>query len=280
MKSIVKRIQDKAGNMGASIQLQQQAGVAQVTLSHPGRFNAMSSAMWQALRTVFEDLGRDPDLRCVVVAGAGGSFCAGGDISEYAAFRFQEATLRDFHENLVWPALQAMLDCDVPVVAQIEGACMGAGVEIACCCDVRLAGSSARFGAPIARLGFPMAPLEAALLVRELGLSTVRRMLLEAALFSATELQAGGFLGAVLPDDDVAFQAQDRAARMAALAPQAARLNKRTLRALMGPLAPIGRAQDAMDSLAKMLRQAYAYADSAEHREGIAAFMEKRRPVF
>jgi enoyl-CoA hydratase len=69
--------------------------------------------------------------------------------------------LRAFHEDDVWGGLQAMLDCDVPIVAQIEGNCMGAGVEIASCCDIRIAGATAKFGAPIAKLGFPMAPREA-----------------------------------------------------------------------------------------------------------------------
>lgn len=157
---------------------------------------------------------------------------------------------------------------------------MGAGVEIASCCDVRLAGISAKFGAPIARLGFPMAPREAALLARELGLARVRSMLLEAALFSATDLQASGFLSGVLMDSEVAHQAQVSATRLAALAPQAAKLNKRTLRALLGPLTPENGAQDAIERGARSLAQAYAYADSHEHREGIEAFLEKRPPVF
>ena len=114
----------------------------------------MSRAMWRELRAVFEALPQNSALGCVLIRGEGGHFCAGGDISEYAGFRFAEATLRDFHENEVWGGLQAMLDCDLPIVAQIEGNCMGAGLEIASCCDLRLASVSARFGAPIARLGF------------------------------------------------------------------------------------------------------------------------------
>ena len=137
--------------------------VAQVTLSHPGKFNAMSRAMWRELKTVFVELQGRSDVRCVIVAGEGGHFCAGGDIAEYPDFRFDEAALRDFHEGEVWGGLSALLACDLPVIAQIEGNCMGAGMEIASCCDIRVAGASARFGAPIARLGFPMAPREAQL---------------------------------------------------------------------------------------------------------------------
>jgi enoyl-CoA hydratase/carnithine racemase len=122
--------------------------LARVTLSHPGKFNAMSRAMWRELKAVFTELqARGDDLRCVAVAGEGGHFCAGGDIAEYPDFRFDEDALRDFHENEVWGGLGAMLACDLPLVAQIEGNCMGAGVEIASCCDIRVAGSGAARGA-------------------------------------------------------------------------------------------------------------------------------------
>ncbi|MEO5736667.1 MAG: enoyl-CoA hydratase/isomerase family protein, partial [Variovorax sp.] len=155
--------------MSGSVQLQREGAIAFVTIAHTGRLNAMSRAMWLVLRSTFEALAQDEALRCVVVRGEGGAFCAGGDISEYPSFRFAEESLRAFHEDEVWAALQAMLECPVPLVAQIEGACMGAGLEIASCCDIRLAGASAKFGAPIARLGFPMAPREAALVRGAVG---------------------------------------------------------------------------------------------------------------
>ena len=239
--------------------------VAQVTLSHPGKLNAMSRAMWRELRAVFERIQSNEEWRCVLVRGEAASFCAGGDISEYPDFRFREPALRDFHENDVWGGLTAMLGCDVPVVAQIEGACMGAGMEIASCCDVRIAGESAKFGAPIAKLGFPMAPLEAQLVARAAGELTAREMLLEAAVLTAAEMKARDFLNRVVADDSVAAQALASAQRIAALGPQAARLNKQALRALAQGRQP---------------HDPYRYADSGEHREGIAAFLEKRTPAF
>ena len=120
------------------------AGVVLVTVRNSGRLNAMSRAMWRQLRSVFLGIQQDAGARCVLIEGAGGAFCAGGDISEYPAFRFDPAALRDFHENDVWGALQAMLDCDVPIVARIDGACMGAGVEIARFCDIRIARARTR----------------------------------------------------------------------------------------------------------------------------------------
>ena len=272
--------------MPARIQFEQVDGLARVTLSYPRRFNAMSRAMWRELRAVFERIQQSTDVRCVLVAGHGANFCAGGDISEYASFRFEEASLREFHEGEVWGALNAMLACDVPMVAQIVGNCMGAGVEIASCCDIRLSGESAQFGAPIARLGFPMAPREAALVSREVGSVTARQMLLEAAVFSAPEMLQRGFLSRVVADVDLVTLAQATVQHISQLAPLAARLNKQTLRALNPAVALIDKTQLAMNSVADMapvaalLATAYAYADSAEHQEGIAAFLAKRPPRF
>nr|WP_295785772.1 enoyl-CoA hydratase-related protein [Rhodoferax sp.] len=246
-------------------------GIARVAIGHPGKLNAMSRAMWRELRAVFGQIQRDASLRAVVIHGAD-HFCAGGDISEYASFRFEEQGLRDFHENDVWGGLQAMLDCDVPIVAQIEGNCMGAGVEIASCCDIRIASDTARFGAPIAKLGFPMAPREAALVVRAVGELTAREMLLSAAVLDAAQMQQRGFLNQVVAASalDAAVDAYVR--RMRSLAPNAARLNKQTFRAL----ALVNIEHTAPDLVAN----AYRYASSAEHREGVTAFTDKRTPRF
>jgi enoyl-CoA hydratase/carnithine racemase len=272
--------------MPAKILFEQVGGVARVTLSYPKRFNAMTRAMWRQLRAVFERIQQQSDVRCVLLVGHGENFCAGGDISEYSSFRFEEASLRDFHEEDVWGALNAMLQCDVPMVAHITGNCMGAGVEIASCCDIRLAAESAQFGAPIARLGFPMAPREAELVSRELGSVTARQMLLEAAVFSAPEMLQRGFLSRVVADVDLASVVQATLQRIAQLAPLAARLNKQTLRALNPLVAQINKAQYASktivndDPVAALLANAYAYASSAEQHEGITAFLEKRAPRF
>lgn len=255
--------------MPGQILFSSEDGVAQVTLFHPGKLNAMSRAMWGELRLVFERIQASSEWRCVLVRGEGASFCAGGDISEYPGFRFDEAALSDFHEQDVWGGLRAMLDCDVPVVAQIEGACMGAGMEIASCCDIRIAAESASFGAPIAKLGFPMAPREAQLVARAAGELTAREMLFEAAVLPAAEMKARGFLNRVVADTGVGAQARASAHRIAALGPRAARLNKQALRAMASA-----------GGFAAVADGAYSYADSAEHREGISAFLGKRKPVF
>jgi enoyl-CoA hydratase/carnithine racemase len=261
--------------MTGQVRVSAHGAITRVVLSHPGKHNAMSRAMWRRLRTAFERIHADPACRCAVIEGEGESFCAGGDISEYAQFRFEEPTLRSFHEDDVWGGLNAILLCDVPVIAAIRGACMGAGVEIASACDLRIACASATFGAPIARLGFPMAPHEAELVVRALGEATARQFLLEAAVLDAQEMKARGFLQHLVPDEEMADRVQALARRVASLAPQAARLNKRTFRALRTAQVP-----DTRTSALEELAAAYRYAPAPEHREGVAAFMEKRNPEF
>ncbi|WP_342617285.1 enoyl-CoA hydratase/isomerase family protein [Rhodoferax sp. GW822-FHT02A01] len=251
--------------MQSGIRLERQGSIATVILNSPDKLNAMSRAMWRELKQAFEILQADADVRCVLVRGAGSHFCAGGDIAEYPDFRFDEALLQTFHEDDVWGALSAMLACDVPVVARISGVCMGAGVEIASACDLRLAADDAKFGAPIARLGFPMAPREAALVSAAVGEMTARAMLLAAEVFPAAHMAAQGFLTHVLPMHELDAACESLLQRVAGLAPQAARLNKQTLRALRSG-APVS--------------NAYSYAPSAEHREGIDAFIAKRKPLF
>ena len=253
--------------MAGSIDWQQNGALATVTLSNPARMNAMTRAMWRQLRDVFLDLATRTDLRCVLVQGAGDHFCAGGDISEYPAFRFDPASLMHFHEVEVWGGLQAMLDCPLPVLALVRGNCMGAGLEIASCCDLRLGAAGSVYGAPIARLGFPMAPREAALVQQAVGAATASAMLLAAESFDAAHMLHGGFLAWCAPEEGLQTQADALLARMLQLSPQTARLNKQVLRQRRPIQEPTP-------------TSAYAYAASPEHREGVQAFLDKRRPEF
>lgn len=243
-------------------------GIARVLIANPGKLNALDVAMWHGLREAVVSL--DPAAtRVVVVHGDGGVFASGGDIEEFPQFRFDEARLRDFHENAVAPALHALAACDLPVIAQIEGPCIGGGLEIAACCDLRICGEASRFGIPIARLGFPLAPMEARLVAQVLPPTLLRELLIEARLLDAAEALRRGVVNRVVPDGEVAAEVQRTASRIALLSPQAMRLNKITLRQIAagGPSPEEQRAH-------------YAYAPSAEHREGLAAFLDKRPARF
>jgi enoyl-CoA hydratase len=252
--------------------------IATLVICHAARRNAMTREMWQALRSTLQKL--PTDTRCLIIRGEGDHFCAGGDISEYPDFRFEPSSLRAFHEDDVAPALDALLALDIPIVAMIAGHCMGGGVEIAACADIRIAGQGATFGAPIAKLGMPMAQRELAIVLRAAGEATVREMLLEARVFTAQEMKERGFIQRVMQDSELQQEAQQTAQRIAALAPQAARLNKQFLRRFYQENSPVAGIKSAQNAMNFIVNDPYAYAASAEHREGVRAFLEKRSPHF
>jgi len=246
-------------------------GIATLRISNPGKMNALSLAMWRELRAVFDAVQHsDAPPRVIVVRGAGREFVAGADIEEFPQFRFEPESLAAYHEDVLAPALHAMLDCDVPLVAHIEGACIGGGLAIAASCDLRLCEPDSRFGVPIARLGFPMAPSEVEIVSHIIGQTLLRELLIEARLMGAVEAHERGLVTRVMAVDTLEDEVRRVATHIAGLSPQAMRLNKRVLRAFARPTfsEPADRAAH------------YAYADSDEHREGLTAFIEKRPAKF
>lgn len=246
-------------------------GIATLRISNPGKLNALSLGMWRELRTVFDGIrAAETPPRVVIVRGAGGEFVAGADIEEFPQFRFDPDSLAAYHEDVVAPALHAMLDCDVPLLAHIEGACIGGGLEIAACCDLRLCEPASRFGVPIARLGFPMAPAEIEIVSHILGLTLLRELLIEARLLGAAEAHARGIVSRVIAADALEGEVLRTARNIASLSPQAMQLNKQVLRKFARP----------EFSTAEARAPHYAYAASDEHREGLQAFIEKRPAKF
>ena len=245
--------------------------VTTVTLVNPGKLNAISVEMWQALGQTFAALSADESLRCVVVRGADGNFAAGADIAQFPEARGNLEQLHVFHREIIAGALRAIANCTHPTVALIEGFCMGGGLEIAACCDLRIAGASSRFGAPIHKLGFAMAPDELRALLSIVSRATALELLLEGRIFDALEAREKGLVTRVVVDDGVADEAYATAARIAAMAPLANRISKRLVRRLGPGAAPLSDSE---------FDESFAYWDSHDHREGVAAFLEKRPPRF
>jgi len=244
--------------------------IAFVTLDHPGRMNAITVAMWRQLGQVFDELAADLSVRCVIVAGAGGNFAAGADIREFPQERGDSAAVQNYHRNILAPTLRAIADCPHPVVASIEGVCVGGGLEIASQCDLRIAGASARFGVPINRLGFPMAPDEMQGLLALAGPAATLALLLEGRIVDAAEAHALGLLTRVVNDTEVAAETRKCADRILRGAPLAARINKRTVRRL-------ARGEPLQE---KEYPGFFSYADSHDHREGVRAFLAGEEPTF
>lgn len=266
--------------MGGTVTFARDGQVVTVTLSHPGKLNAISAGMWQALAIGFDALAAevasaaDPAARpprCVVVRGADGNFAAGADIAEFPVVRGDAAAVRRYHTAIIAPALRAIAECPLPTLAAIEGVCVGGGLEIACNCDLRVAAAGSRFGVPINRLGFPMAPGELQGLLALAGRAVTLEILLEGRVFDAAEAAAKGLLTRVVPEaalhDEVAATVQ----RLCAGAPLAARINKATIRRLSPVPAPLTAAE---------LDAHFAYAGSRDHAEGVAAFLAHRPPDF
>jgi enoyl-CoA hydratase/carnithine racemase len=255
--------------MESDILCQRDGAIATVTLFNPDKLNALNARMWSRLRETFAELAADENLRCVILRGEGAAFAAGGDLEEFKTARADVDSALAYHEA-VGEALAAIESCPHPTVAAILGPCVGGGLEIACACDLRIAGEGAKFGAPIMKLGFSMYPGELAGLLRLAGPALAKEILLEGRLLPAAEAYAKGLLTRVVPDAEVFAEAQAAAARIAAGAPLVARWHKQWIARLM----------DGRPLTDEEKRASFAFLESADYAEGLAAFLEKRPPRF
>ncbi|MGZ8266293.1 MAG: enoyl-CoA hydratase/isomerase family protein [Burkholderiales bacterium] len=241
-----------------------------IVLNNPTKLNALTKAMWTHLRDRVLELGGDDTLRAIVVRGAGDkAFAAGADISEFATERANSTQARDYG-TLIHEAMQAVAQCRHPTVALIQGACIGGGLEIAAMCDMRVCGASSRFGVPINRLGLTMGYGELQGLLALAGRAVTLELLLEGRIFDAAEAYAKGLVNRVVPDAEVEAEAFATAQRIAAGAPLVARWHKRFIERLSAraELAPAE------------WDEGFACFDTEDYREGIDAFLGKRKPRF
>ena len=258
--------------MSGQISVARDGVVATVAIDNPGKLNALTVAMWQDLARVMRELSVDDALRCIVLRGAGGeAFAAGADIAEFATVRNTRSQGVVYHREHVYGALQAVAECRHPVVAMIHGPCVGGGLELACQCDLRIAGESARFGVPINRLGFSIAYDELAAVLPVLGRAAALEILIEGRVWDAREAFAKGLLTRVVPDAQLAAEVQASVERISAGAPLVARWHKQFIRRLTTHAAPLT-TQEIDDS--------FAYFESEDFRIGYDAFMQKKKPRF
>lgn len=257
--------------MSGEIIFAREQDVVVLTLSNPDRLNAINAKMWRELHAAMHQVHDDDSVRCVIIRGAGDkAFAAGGDIEEFATVRATVDDALHYHDTLVAQALDAIRTCPIPTIAAIQGACVGGGLEIAGCCDLRIAGRSARFGAPINRLGFSMYPGEMAGLLAVVGPTVLLEILLEGRILDAAEAFAKGLLTRVVDDAEVISEAQASAARICAGAPLVARWHKQWVARLM-----TGAPLQTEEKLA-----AFDFLQTEDYQEGLRAFFDKRKPQF
>lgn len=246
-------------------------GVVTVTLSRPGKRNAVSLAMWRRLAEIFAGLDQQDGGRAVILTGAGGNFCAGADISEFATVR-ADATMGEAYEAVADSATRAVRDCALPTIAAVSGYAMGGGCGLALACDFRIGDGSTQMGIPAARLGIVYGTLDCSLLLRQVGLANAKRILYSGRAFGLADCRRMGLVDMVAEQGSAIDMAHAFAADLSANAPLSIRGAKLVLDAL---------ASGTADTRAGEIDAVIARAmDSVDYREGAAAFAAKRSPSF
>ena len=256
--------------MSQSVLVERAGDIATVILNAPEKLNALSRGTWERLAEVVTELSGDDALRCIVLRGAGDrAFAAGADISEFETERSDPESCKAY-SRMVARTMNTVAECRHPTIALIKGACVGGGLEIACCCDLRICGDSSRFGIPVNRLGLVMAHAELTMLLALIGRAQALEILLEGRVFGAAEAREKGLVNRVVPDADVEDEVYATARRIAAGAPLVARWHKRFARRLLDPR-PLTE---------KEVDEGIACFETEDYRIGIRAFLDKKTPLF
>ena len=255
---------------GGSVLVERDGGIATVTLSSPGRMNALDKAMWAGLGKAMRDLGAEDGLRCIVLRGAGDkAFAAGADIAEFHNERANAQQAKAYSRGGIgW--MHAVAECRHPTVALIQGACVGGGLLIASQCDLRICNESARFGVPVKNLGLTESYDELQAMMRVIGPAASLEILLEGRIWGAREAYEKGLVSSVVADAGVVDEAYAAARRIAEGAPLVARWHKKFVRRLL----------DARPLTQKERDEGYACFDTEDFRTGVAAFLAKQKPRF
>lgn len=246
-------------------------GVATLTLSRPSRRNALSVEMTQRFHDALDRVGADTGLRAVVVVGEPPAFCAGADFGD-----FDETSDRGGFLPLFQALLERMAHFPVPFVAAVDGPALGAGCQILAACDIRVVTTDARIGVPAARIGLQLDVVNLNRLVCEFGPTAARRLLLTGDPVDGAGAASLGFVHDVVAPGEAAARAQEWARTIASRAPLSVSGHKAAIQAVVD-----GWWLDASDPAHSRHREAAerVYA-SADLREGLAAFSEKRPPRF
>ncbi|NIZ03670.1 enoyl-CoA hydratase/isomerase family protein [Thalassospira lucentensis] len=245
-------------------------GIATITICQPERKNALTKPMWGTLAHIAQELSDDLDLRCVVIRGGDGAgFGAGADIHEFVRERDGFNKARDYG-LLHAEALQMLQACPHPVIAAIDGPCIGASFVLAAACDLRIAADNAKFAVPPMKLGATLGYPELQIMLDLLGEAALFEILLEGQVFGPARAREIGFIARYVPIWDFEGEITKTAQRIASGAPITQRLHKKMINRLRQ-----GGAIDAHE-----FDEGYRAFDSADFKEGYTAFLEKRKAVF
>ena len=256
--------------MSGQILVARDGGIATVTLHNPERLNALSLAMWEQLGAAVRELDADESLRCIVLRGAGEkAFAAGADIASFSVERANSAQAKAYGTRIA-ASMRFVAECRHPMVALIQGACVGGGLLVASQCDLRICNESARFGVPVKNLGLVEAYDELQGMLNVVSRAAALEILLEGRIWGAREAYEKGLVNRVVADAKLIEETYATAQRIAEGAPLAARWHKKFIRRLADPRPLSPEERD----------ESYACFDTADFREGVAAFLAKRKPRF
>jgi len=260
MASTDKVISRKDGNVGY------------VIFNNPERRNAMSLEMWEACTRLMTEYAKDDGIRVVVLAGAGDkAFVAGADISKFDDERATEAGVKKYNEA-VEAAYASVHEFPKPTIAMIRGFCVGGGMGLASCCDLRICSEDARFAVPAAKLGLGYGYPGVKRLMDVVGPSFTKEIFFTARMFEAMEAVEMGLVNRIVENHELEFFVKNYAATIAANAP----LTVDSIKFIVG--------EACKDELMRNMKRCEELVDacfkSEDYKEGRAAFMEKRKPVF
>ena len=245
-------------------------GVGTITFNQPEKRNAMSIPMWDGMAAALDAFEADPAVRCVVLEGAGGkAFVSGADISQFEKSR-SDAEAQKEYGRLTGHGREKLTNFPKPVIAKIQGFCLGGGMGIAMSCDMRIVGEGSELGIPAARLGIAYGFDMVSALVSLVGPSNAHMILMSGDRFSAPEALRIGLINKLVPAEELDAAVGKLTAQLAINAPLSLLANKRTVRAV----------QERAPDMAAIDAASAACFDSADYAEGRRAFMEKRKPVF
>ena len=246
----------------AQVTIELRDKIAYITFDHVAARNAMTVEMYQSLKTICENLAKNPSIRVAIFRGAGGkSFVSGSDIAQFTSFKDGEDGIR--YEEAIHDYLNPLALLPIPTIAVIDGMAVGGGLAIATCCDFRISTPDAMFGVPIARtLGNCLYPGNIAWLAAHMGMNIIRRMLLLAEMVSAKELHAQGYLLATHDADRLDKEADVLAERLSKLAPITQKASKLAMARIIANQLP-----DCQD----LIRETYG---SDDFKNGVASFLK------
>jgi enoyl-CoA hydratase/carnithine racemase len=249
-----------------------EGGVGYLIFNNPERHNAVSLEMWDAATAILADFAADKAVRVVVLTGAGGkAFVSGADISKFESERASKEAV-DRYNVAVDKANTAVYEFPKPTIAMIRGYCIGGGVGLALCCDLRICSDNSKFGVPAAKLGLGYGFKGIKKLVDVVGPSFAKEIFFTARQFTAPEALAMGLVNRVLPEAELEKYVKDYADTISGNAP----LTVNSVKYIVGEVVKDGSERN-LQKCADLVTQCFA---SKDYIEGRQAFMEKRKPAF